>query len=75
MIKDLIRDLTAPLVCCFCGEPISKRDDGEALELAVRNLWSKGHDDPVQALFAHSACAASRLHESIPFLPAALLRE
>jgi hypothetical protein len=72
---DLMRDLTAPHVCCFCGEAISKKDDQEAVELAVRNLWSKGHDDPVQALFAPSECATSRLHQSVPFLPAALLRE
>lgn len=74
MIKDLLKDLTAPHVCCFCGEPIAKDADPEALELAVRNLWSHGKDVPVQALFAHSKCAASRVHSSIPFVPDALIR-
>lgn len=74
-MPDLIRHLSAPHVCCFCGDPISKTNDHEALELAARNLWSNGPDDPVQALFAHSECAASRVHQSVPFLPAALLRE
>lgn len=74
MIKELLKDLTAPHVCCFCGEPIAKEADPEALELAVRNLWSH-EDDPVQALFAHSGCAASHLHSSVPFLPGALMRD
>jgi hypothetical protein len=75
VIKDLAKDLIAPHVCCFCGEPIAKKADPEALELAVRHLWSTEKDDPGQALFAHSNCAASRLHSSIPFMPGALIRE
>jgi len=75
VIKDLLTDLTARHVCCFCGELIAKKADPEALEFAVRNLWSHRKDDPAQALFAHSNCAASRMHDSIPFLPGALTRD
>lgn len=55
----------ADFECWFCGEGIA-RTDPNAILITVENLWkwqegTAGEDDPLQAVYAHSACAKDRL--------------
>jgi hypothetical protein len=74
MLGGLLDNLTPPHVCCFCGQSIA-RSDGAAVQIAVSNLWAKSADAPVQALFAHAACAETQLHDSVSFDGEALTPE
>ncbi len=51
--------------CWFCDEGI-ERSDTSAVIVSVSGLWNweaqrKRNDDPVQSIYAHSACAKERL--------------
>ncbi len=55
--------------CWFCGVGIDRTADAHAVMIVVENLWrwdagSKSDDDPWQAVYAHSACARTRLKGS-----------
>ena len=54
--------------CCFCGGAVTKMD-GEAIEIALRNLWG---GESVQGLQAHSACALNAFPDFAMVDPAAL---
>jgi hypothetical protein len=63
--------------CWFCGEGID-RADTFAVMIAAENLWrwdagSKSDDDPWQSVYAHSACAKTRLKGATMDLEADLL--
>jgi hypothetical protein len=52
--------------CWFCSEGIDRNADAHAVMIVVENLWrwdagSKRDDDPWQSVYAHSACARTRL--------------
>ena len=51
--------------CWFCGEGI-ERTDASAVMITVESLWrwdagSQRDDDPMQSIYAHSACAKNHL--------------
>ncbi len=51
--------------CWFCGKTIEQSDAG-AVMITLENLWrwqlgSRGEDDPCQSIYAHSACAKSKI--------------
>ncbi|MEA3028735.1 MAG: hypothetical protein QOG13_60 [Sphingomonadales bacterium] len=51
--------------CWFCGQAIERVDTG-AVMITVESLWrwvarSASTDDPMQAVYAHSACARDKL--------------
>lgn len=61
--------------CWFCGQGIDRSDTG-AILITVENLWrydvgSTSKDDPLQSVYAHSACAKDRLRgATMTFEPA-----
>ena len=51
--------------CWFCAQGI-ERDDAHAVMITVENLWrwesaSRREDDPIQSVYAHSACVRDQL--------------
>jgi hypothetical protein len=51
--------------CWFCGQGVERADSG-AVVITVESLWrwdagSRGDDDPLQSVYAHSRCAKDRL--------------
>jgi hypothetical protein len=54
--------------CWFCSEAIERSDKG-AILISVQSLWrydsgSVTDDDPMQDVYAHSACGKARLRGS-----------
>jgi hypothetical protein len=51
--------------CWFCGHGV-ERSDGGAVLISIESLWrwdagSTGENDPLQQIYAHSACAKGRM--------------
>jgi hypothetical protein len=66
--KELSMNEAARFACSFCGQEISRSD--RAVELAVRNLWSKPSEDrTAQALYVHVACLTPLVHQHAMFDP------
>ncbi|RAZ90585.1 hypothetical protein DPM33_13880 [Mesorhizobium hawassense] len=53
--------------CWFCGTGIEK-EDTQAVEVSLRNLWSNEDDPPKQYFWLHSVCALEKLQGKGPKL-------
>ncbi len=59
--ESLLEAPTPQAMCCICGEPIQ---GSRPLPIQVSLP-----DGATQQLWAHGACFAGVLHESVPFIP------
>ncbi|WP_217570112.1 hypothetical protein [Mesorhizobium sp. GbtcB19] len=51
--------------CWFCGKGIEK-EDKNAVEVSIQNLWSDEDDPPKQYFWLHSVCALEKLQGKGP---------